>query len=553
MVKNFFSTLDIISPKITLFYDGNKRYSTNLGGIFTIIVCCAAVFQFLDQLLSYINFDINNIIYYRKYLNEFGPYKINIDKNSLFFYINFIDNTDNSQNNIINIDLSKIRLVGLFNGEIKIREESYFDQEHWLFGNCNTTDIDEELQKISGKNFKKSICLKYFYNTETKQYYSISDKNFKSPTIFNSSEYFTVYTYKCINNSITNQIYGNCSSEDEIIDYIENNPLFMKYNFLNHQLNPNNYKNPVKLFINSITSKIEVKDYYISNSVTFTPLIIEKEKSVFFSDPSIYQTFSYQDYKKVSSGNTNQKDILNLFYIAFENLGQYYKYSYKTLYGIFERVTILVEVIHYIFFIINYIYNLIIGNINIQNIIFHKKLPSTHKIRHLFTDNYDFNLRNGYFKKNNIIISVTNKSKVNSKKTLFNKISTKNKGKDNRVSQKDSAMILEQNISNFGQLNNQNNQNAVSFKKVDVYKSDYKYDEDKIYGKMKFSSKEIILFFKYLACNKWNNSPLLLFDSIQKKLISVEHLFQIHLFLLTLKRQRRRTNMVDIYKFFYER
>ena len=547
MAKNFFSALDIISPKITLFYDGNKRYSTAIGGFLTIFVSCAAIFELLNQIFSYINFDVNSIIYYRKYLNGFGPYKINIDKNSLFFYINFIDNTDNSQNNIINIDLSKIRLVGLFNGEIKIREESYFDQEHWLFGNCNTTDIDEELQKISGKNFKKSICLKYFYNTETKQYYSISDKNFKSPTIFNSSEYFTVYTYKCINNSITNQIYGNCSSEDEIIDYIENNSLSMKYNFLNHQLNPNNYKNPIQLFINSITSKIEMKNNYNSNSVSFTTLMIEKKQSVFLKDKIIDPVFSYQDYSKFKEGNTIEKDILNLFSISFENLGHYYKYSYKTSFDVVERVTILIEAMSNVFYVFNYIYSLFIGNINIQNIIFHKKLPYTHRIRYLFSDNYDFNLKNGFFKKNNIIDIAENK--INPKKIFLNNIPTKSKPKAHKISNKDSAIILEQNNSNLGGLNNGN---VVSMKKINVNKSDYKYDEDKIFGKMTFSLKEIVLFFKYLVCNKWNNSPLLLFDTIQKKLVSVEHLFHMHLYLLALKKQRGRTNILDIYKFFYE-
>ena len=213
MGKNFLPTLDIISPKITLFYDGDKRYSTTIGGIFTTIIFCIGIFEFFSQLFSYLNFDINNILYYRKNLGDFVSYKLNIDKNSLFFYINFKENSDHSQNNLIYVDFSKIRLIGLFNSEIKIREESYFDQDHWLFGNCSSINIDKELQKLSGKNFDKSICIKYFYNSKTKQYYSINDKNFNPPCISNSSEYFTVYTYQCINNSISNQIYGDCSSK----------------------------------------------------------------------------------------------------------------------------------------------------------------------------------------------------------------------------------------------------------------------------------------------------------------------------------------------------
>ena len=106
-------------------------------------------------------------------------------------------------------------------------------------------------------------------------------------------------------------------------------------------------------------------------------------------------------------------------------------------------------------------------------------------------------------------------------------MSSKNESKKDKIIKKDSAMVLQENISNIGHLNSLN---VLNMQKIDANKNDYKYEDDQIFGKMKFSPKDIILFFKYLLCNKWNNSPLLLFDSIQKKLISVEHLFQTHLF-----------------------
>ena len=128
-------------------------------------------------------------------------------------------------------------------------------------------------------------------------------------------------------------------------------------------------------------------------------------------------------------------------------------------------------------------------------------------------------------------------------------MSSRNGSKKNKISQKDSAMVLQENIINIEQLNNKN---VISLKKIDVIKSDYKDVDDQIFDKMEFSPKDFLLFFKYLICKKWNNSPLLLFDSIQKKLLSVEYLFHIHLLLISLKKQRNRTNMNDIYKFFYE-
>ena len=67
-----------------------------------------------------------------------------------------------------------------------------------------------------------------------------------------------------------------------------------------------------------------------------------------------------------------------------------------------------------------------------------------------------------------------------------------------------------------------------------------------------FTKNDFFLFFKYIVCKKWNKSPILLFDAIQKKLLSVEHLYQIHSLLLSLKTNADENNLMDNYKFFYE-
>ena len=127
MSNNLLQMLDFISPKITLFYDENKRYSTIIGGIFTIIICCVGIIALISQLFSFIHYDINSIQYYRKILNESDTYKINYDKESVFIYIDILTLPK------ISTDLSKIRMVGLFSNSINIREYLYFERGHWLF------------------------------------------------------------------------------------------------------------------------------------------------------------------------------------------------------------------------------------------------------------------------------------------------------------------------------------------------------------------------------------------------------------------------------------
>ena len=537
MVINIISNFDFISPKITLFYEGNKRYSTTIGGIFTIIITLVGIFVFINQLFSFLNYDINGIEYYRKYIASLG-YEINNNKNSIFIFINFLDFSLENKD----INFNKIRLVGIFSSSSNVNNESFFERDHWLFANCNSINLESELIKLSEDNLKKAVCIKHYYNSKEKKYYSINDKNFKTPRIDNTSDIFNIYAHKCVNNSITNQIYGNCASEDEIINYIDKQIFLIRFSFLSHQINSEDYKNLNQLYINSVDSRMQMKNTYTFNVLTFCPLIIEKEHGVIFNNVITEKFYTFQGNKMASDDNLNTNDILNLFYIVFENVSHSYRCSYKTIYDLFARVTILIHIVYYILFFVNYIFNLFIAILNIQNVVFHKKIAHNDKIIHSFSENYKYNLGNKSIK------IIKNPTFIAGNRNKFEFSSRHDISKNGLLSKKGSNHRFDENINNNEQINNNIHQkNFVGIRKVRT-----KYIEDKNFDNMIFAKKNILLFFKYLICHKWNNSPLLLFDSIQKKLLSVEHLFQMHLLLLYIKKNNNETNLVNIYKFFYE-
>ena len=122
MIKNFFKIIDLISPKITLYYEGNKRFPTSIGGFFTIIIFFVGIFCFINQLLSLLNRDINGITYYRKYIDNLGSFEFNNNKDSFFIFANFINYEMKSEF----IDLSKIRLIATFSGSTRVNESSFF-------------------------------------------------------------------------------------------------------------------------------------------------------------------------------------------------------------------------------------------------------------------------------------------------------------------------------------------------------------------------------------------------------------------------------------------
>ena len=535
MFKNLFKIIDFIPPKITLFYEGDRRYSTTTGGIFSIIIIFVGFYTFTNQLISYLNYDINYIQHYRNYIDNLG-YEFNNDINSFFIFVNFLDfslkNTD--------IDLNKIRLIATFRSFINVNELSFFENDHWLFADCDSMNLEPELIKFSEDDLSKAVCIKYYYNSNEKHYYSINDENFKKPKIEKSSDILSIFAHKCINNSITNQIYGNCSSEREIINYITNKIYSIKLSFLAHQINTKNAKNPDQLYINSINSKIQMKNTYISNSLTFSPLIIEKDARMMFGNMVTEKFHTFQDSMKSTEENLKTKDILNLFCIMFENVSHSYKIYYKTIYDLLTKVIILMETIYYILFFINYIFNLLTANIIIQNIIFHKKFAHNQKMIQLFSENYKFNIGNKSFE------NIKNPL-VNNNINMFRNSNRNEFSLNKLISNKSSILPLNENSnSRIEQLN------KIGSRKTDARKINVKHIEDKIFGNMIFTKNDILLFFKYLICDKWNNSPLLLFDSMQKKILSVEHLFQLHLLLFYLKKNNKESSLMDIYKFFYE-
>ena len=394
MVTNFLQNIDLISPKITLFYEGNRRYPTILGGLFTIIICLVIIISFIEQFISFLNYDVKEVQYYRKYLDDIGTYEFNNNKESVFININFLS----FYKKPVDIDLNKVMLFASVEPIRTINEESFSAVDHWLFDYCSKIKLEKEL--ISSIDISKAVCISYYYSSNDTKYYSINDKNFQTPKITSSPSSLCVYATKCVNNSITNQIYGNCAPENEIIDYVKNNPLLVQFNFLSHQVNSENSKNPDEIIFNYLTSRIQLKDEsYSTNVLTFSPLLIAKKVGFLFNKVIINKIFTFQNYKKSTESDLDSENIFNLFYVSFENTSQYYKYSYKTIYDIFANITIIIQITFYVLQTVNYFFNLFIANICIQNIIFPKKILSdNNQILRSFSDNYEFNSNN----KNNI-------------------------------------------------------------------------------------------------------------------------------------------------------
>ena len=484
MAANFFQNIDFISPNITLFYEGKKRFPTMIGGIITIIICFVAIISFSNQLISYLNYEVNEIQYYRKYLEDIGTYEFSNNKESMFINVNFLD----FYTKAVDINLNKVKLIAIFNSSLIINENSLSKIDHWLFDYCTKIKLQKELLNLASNDINKAVCISYYYNNKDKKYYSINDEYFQSPKIKDATLSLSIYFYKCVNNSLINQIYGDCSPENEIIDYIQNKIFLIKFNFLSHQINSEISKKPDQIIFNYLTSRIQLRETYSANYLTFSPLLIAK-KVGFISDKIIInKTYTFQNYKKSSEYDSDSKYILNLFNIMFENTSQYYKYSYKTIYDIFEKVTIIIQITYYILKTVNYIFNLFIINIHIKKIIFpQKSRPDNNKILRSFSENYLFN-SNNFFKSylNNVAIPKTIEIKKNEQKLNIRQ----------QDLSKNDLVIRQESINRLEQSNK--NEPINLFKKSESGLNQIKYLNGKKFKSINFTARDFFLFFKYL-------------------------------------------------------
>ncbi len=254
----FFKTIDFLSPKITLYYNGYLSHSSIISiilSIISIIFILILSIYFLSDLIFRKN-------PYSSYFNIFnedaGVFKIN--KSSLFHFVNILQINRGVQINeefdftIYNIIGSNLYADGFLNKESQF---GLYIMDHWIYGFCNKNINTEGLDDLLTYDFfEKSACIKKYYNSSEGEYYDIGHPKFKWPEIahgtFNElNTLYGIYVQKCNNKTIKNILGNNynCKSDSEIDKYFNNRATrIFNFYFINNYINVLDYKNPNKKF-----------------------------------------------------------------------------------------------------------------------------------------------------------------------------------------------------------------------------------------------------------------------------------------------------------------
>ena len=210
----FLKNFDFLSPNITLYYYNKKRHSSFIGGLLSLIMIILYIYIFVYYAFIKIYASNSSLLIYRNYSK-----KIYSNFNDSNHFHNLLIYNENNLNN--NASQNLIQLNNLKRGILRIYMTYSYDNydfnslnlnenDHWVYDTCSNYDNNDDLKYDSSLY----SCIKYYYNSNEKKYYSINDNsNFKWPFIRedktnnNKDIPFGTFIEKCTNNSNINEIF----------------------------------------------------------------------------------------------------------------------------------------------------------------------------------------------------------------------------------------------------------------------------------------------------------------------------------------------------------
>ena len=356
------SAIDFISPKITLYYNGRKSHVSNIGGFFSVCLL-VAIILFIFYIIWDVLVDpkIISSLIYEHYLNKKIVQPLNYK--GINHFIQLYSQKDDEW--LENYDKKSIIIYSIKGNQTISREnpQNNLDNiEHWLYDKCEKIyGINDNLfSKISNKipNYKNSICLRYYYNINTKEYYEIGFDGFVTPNletnkIFEKKDIYKIIVEKCNNYSfIINKFGYSCNNEDDINNYLEKYSEIFTY-FSDNQVMPINFNSPLEKYFYSISSVID-KNFFFQNNIIFSPIKLMTGSSLLRkSNKEEISHILRNHYSNNIANNANSK-IIGVFNFYLDNKIIIYQRKYNNLLDAIAHLGGALKILYFIFQIINY-------------------------------------------------------------------------------------------------------------------------------------------------------------------------------------------------------
>jgi len=531
----FIKQLDFISPKVTFYFQGHLHHSSILSVILSIISIILIFILVIYYALEIIKRKDPNSFSFTSFIEDAPIYQINTS--SLFHFISMAQNSQNTLNE--GIDFTMFRIIGTnIYYESMLKIPSLKIKSHWLYGLCdNKTDTEGVSHLIKYEFFGKCACIKKYYSSATKTYYSVGDPNFVWPqighgTFHENSTLYSIIVDSCSEETI-GEILGNryhCRSEEEIKQFYRNVSgirVFQLY-FLNNLMNVLDYENPNKKSIFRIESLFSTTQYS-DNELNFNPSLLKTHNGFFFDKSKEDISYSF-DRNDVYIGDRERLNIFAAYTFFLRNIMNYYERNYKRVQDIISNIGGIYKFITIVAVYINSLYsNFIILSDTL--LLLHS---SIHVEKHKIVIKKDMRKSSRYHLsdnekniKNNEKIKPNEKNKLkSSERAKFDKLDNLDKLDYTNIK---NSKILNDNSKSNNNILKENTQPSIDLNNIKDHET-----RDNLFGKMdtrKMAEKKknfcAFLIYKITCGKKYNYYDV--YKDFRIRIISEEHLIKNHL------------------------
>ena len=355
------SYLDFLSPSITLFHLEKRTHTSNIGGCLVIIyisICIGYVSSLLYYVIAH-----NRVtsIFFKKFEFEAGYYSFN--SSSIFHFIQIF--SPDSGGYFDKFDNKYIRAFTTYvHSNFKDSDLGLYD--HWVFDNCRINLDDKDVDKslfVNVVNFTNGVCIRHFYNSKEKRYYSLEEEGFIWPHLEHgiaqrNNIYLTTIIQKCTNDSIINKLFGDCPPQKEIDEYVSQYFGIYLY-FTDTQVDPTNYKMPVQKYLQTISTGIGTSQTYVESYIHYSPIKVRTNEGNLLFRKTYEMNSFYFDFNRKGAANNNPKYYtITKYYHLMQNNVQIYERKYNNIFDLFSEIGGVIQFIFYFFtgqitFIIN--------------------------------------------------------------------------------------------------------------------------------------------------------------------------------------------------------
>jgi len=347
--------IDILSPPITLFYNGSPSHSSSFSGILTLLNLVIIIFLCIWQIEVLFNRknETPKTASFTYFQSDVGT--ISFDNSGLFHFISLEDKTNKGNEEFY---FSYFSIIGA-EEPIQNYEIGYniYNYNHWLYGYCDDSIIGD-LKDIFSKNkfLSKSACIKKYYDVNSKQYYNTESPHFRWPSISHGTfhpdnKIYSLVIIPC------NQNYSDILFNKELIckNFEEFNfsTTAIHLNFIDEYIDILKYDNPVVKYTYRIENKFDKNNYGI-NHLNFNPAQVKSYIGYIFDKEEIEFSFSFER----NDVYTYPKDI-DLFMGYNFYLNNRIKYFERSYIKIQDTLTSIGGILNIITFIMTFINNFI--------------------------------------------------------------------------------------------------------------------------------------------------------------------------------------------------